>query len=574
VGNGFGLPTELHPIPAGRVVPVVRANRVAAYSVTDGDGEITSMPPEVIVRFYFPDPESPFESEGYLGPNAIATDALKFQKQHIRSLYRDNAIPPAILQGETDASAPSSDARERFNAEWIAQYHRRMGTDRGVPGWIPPGWKIIFAAMQSGAEITPLLDFFTREQLMNFGVPRSVLGEVVSGDRSSAETNQFVFDLHTVSPIARLIENALTLQLAREFGDDIIVEFEEFVSRDKDFMLKKQAQDLALKVRSINQVREDEELDPVPWGELPVGTLADEPYTGEERDDLFGLGDEPDAFGDPEPEPPEEDEEVEEPEVEEESERQRDAGTYTRAKGKLYERIFGRVMHQRLKKIIRRQEKVTLARFKGVTIPRQRILIDDFFNTDEWRQLFDELIMPVERSIFARAGQETMAAVGQGDKPFIFSTAVTSIIEEQGSLLATRTGETTKGRLERALMQGVEAGESIDQISKRLEKVFEGRRKNMRTVARTEVGRAFQGGQLEGARSSGVVEYKRWITSQDAAVRDSHAAMEGITIPLDNDFDVLGETADGPFDIRLSAGNLINCRCDLTFPRDVKQQGE
>jgi hypothetical protein len=77
-----------------------------------------------------------------------------------------------------------------------------------------------------------------------------------------------------------MISDMLTLQLAPDFSDDVIVKFQEFVAKDKDHLLKQEGQDLTLKVRSVNQVREDRNLSGVEWGELPVGTPGDVPYDG------------------------------------------------------------------------------------------------------------------------------------------------------------------------------------------------------------------------------------------------------------------------------------------------------
>jgi hypothetical protein len=82
-----------------------------------------------------------------------------------------------------------------------------------------------------------------------------------------------------------LISEALTLQLAEEFDESIFVEFEDFVSEDKEHTLKQEDQDLRLKVRTTQQVLRDRGADPedATWGEYPVGTLADTPYTGEDQ---------------------------------------------------------------------------------------------------------------------------------------------------------------------------------------------------------------------------------------------------------------------------------------------------
>ena len=301
VGDGLGLPAELHPIPPAQVRPLVLNNAVTSYELRDGNGRPTIVPADTVCRFFFPDPENMFGSEGYLGPEGVTADSLKFSGQHLRHHYQHNATPPSVLETGADATAFNDVEAKRFNHEWIKRNHARAGMGKGGPQILPLGYKLVQMAMQSGADITPLLEFWRDEQLMGFGTPRSVLGQVVSGDRSSAETNQYVFDRHAVLPIANLIADTLTLQVASDFDTMIFVTFEDFVSADKEFELKQEVADLTGKVRSVDQVREDRGLDTVPWGEQPVATIGEQPYDPE---GFFELPpDMPGALGD-EPEEP------------------------------------------------------------------------------------------------------------------------------------------------------------------------------------------------------------------------------------------------------------------------------
>ena len=233
VRTGLGKPQRLVPLYPHLVSPIVEGDVVTAYRVTDANGSVFGLSPEQVIRFRWVDPENLYGAEGYLAPNATATDTLKFAGEHLRQLYGNNAVPPAMVKAEAGAPMPDPATLKRWEREWVAKYHQRNGTQAGLPGWLPPGFDIIFTAMQTGADITPLLDYLDRLQLRNFGVPRSVLGEVVSGDRSSAETNQYVMDLHTVTPITMLIADVLTSQLAPDFDASLSVRFAQFVSSDK-----------------------------------------------------------------------------------------------------------------------------------------------------------------------------------------------------------------------------------------------------------------------------------------------------------------------------------------------------
>lgn len=270
VGTSLGVVSELHPIPPMMVEPELSQGVVTGYGVRDGSGHRHILRPDTVVRMYFPDPEAPWRSEGYLGPSGAFADSLKFASQHLRRHYQHDATPKLALEASEQATPFTREEKEAFATLWRGRYHAREGTAEGAPAILPTGYKVVPLPFQAGNQVVPLLEFWRDEQLMAFGVPRSVLGQVVSGDRSSAETNQFVFDLHTILPIAKLIEEALTLQLAPDFDASIFVEFEPFVADDKEFTLKREAHDLEHGVREINRVLEDRGDDPVEWGEKPT----------------------------------------------------------------------------------------------------------------------------------------------------------------------------------------------------------------------------------------------------------------------------------------------------------------
>lgn len=270
VGNGLGRPVELHPVPAGHVWPLVRQGVLQGYMVRDGDGKEDVLPPDVLIRFFFPDPENPWASEGYLGPTGIVADAHKFASEHLRWHYQKDATPKTALKPDEMATAPTQDQKEEFYDLWRQQFQSRGGDLAGIPPLLPIGWDLITIAMQTGADIRPLLEYWEDQMLMHYGVPKSILGKVVAGDRSAAEVNQFVFDLHTIFPIASMMADTLTDQLARDFSSGLFVEFAPFIAGDKQFQLQQEEFDLEHGVRNINEVRSDRNWNEVDWGEKPL----------------------------------------------------------------------------------------------------------------------------------------------------------------------------------------------------------------------------------------------------------------------------------------------------------------
>lgn len=63
--------------------------------------------------------------------------------------------------------------------------------------------------------------------------------------------------------------------------------------------------------------------------------------------------------------------------------------------------------------------------------------------------------------------------------------------------------------------------------------------------------------------------YKTWNTIMDGRERDSHAEVNGTTIPIDEPFELQGGYVMFPGDdsMGVSDSELVSCRCSLTFSR-------
>ena len=576
VRNRLRLPMMLQPMPPSKVSPQVEGGVISGYVVQDGKGNSTPLALDDVVRFWFPDPETMYSAEGYLAPNGTVADSQKFSGQHLRSHYQNDATPPIILQAGAEATDPTDAQLERFQAAWIRKYGNRAGSHRGVPAFLPNGWQAIFAAVASGADVTPLLEHWQSNQLMNFGVPASVLGRVISGDRSAAETNQFVMDLHTITPIAVMISDALTLQLAPDFDKQLWVEFDEFVSADKRFELEREAQDLTLKIKTVKQVLEQRGDDPEPatWGELPVGTLADTPYTGEERDFGGGFG----GFGggggestsdleEPDDDEPAPDDLPDAPRTR--SSREMAALHWSKPVSAVRilqrEKKFTPVFARALRGVFKKQHEATkknLSAYRARTLPSDSELL---FDPRGWGDLFDLATQAIRERAYLEAASESLNLLGILDE-FFFSDAVAQDLRLQGADMVKLVNQTTAARIRKelkaALAENKTEGETLKQLEKAIDEIFKGRRKNSATIARTEMHRSSQAGQLEAFRQA-QVPFKTWLDARDSNVRETHFQEGILPVPREGLFTLpSGHRCNYPGDSMLPAGESINCRCD------------
>ena len=135
--------------------------------------------------------------------------------------------------------------------------------------------------------------------------------------------------------------------------------------------------------------------------------------------------------------------------------------------------------------------------------------------------------------------------------------------------------ETLIDGLKETLTVGTGAGESLLDLRRRVQDVFDGywrgERPAAQRIARTEALASYNYGNIEGARQSGVVSKKKWISARDAKVRDDHIQAEidygtkDKAIDIDMAFIVGGVNMDRPGDPAGGAANVINCRCVASF---------
>lgn len=124
------------------------------------------------------------------------------------------------------------------------------------------------------------------------------------------------------------------------------------------------------------------------------------------------------------------------------------------------------------------------------------------------------------------------------------------------------------------ITDGVNAGESVDQIAARVDHVLDwsgsqnwpGRARN---IAQTETTRAYGAGTLaagmEQARVTGRQLGKRWDSEHDARVRPTHRAANGQVRDLNAPFDVGGIPMMMPGDPMAPADEVCGCRCRMAI---------
>lgn len=115
------------------------------------------------------------------------------------------------------------------------------------------------------------------------------------------------------------------------------------------------------------------------------------------------------------------------------------------------------------------------------------------------------------------------------------------------------------------LLQSIQKGESIPKLAKRLQTVTDMNKKAAIRNARTMVTSAENVGRLNSIKDlqkQGIPVMKKWISTMDSRTRDTHAALNGETIPENKKFD---NGLMYPGDYNGAPSEVMNCRCSLGY---------
>jgi len=150
-----------------------------------------------------------------------------------------------------------------------------------------------------------------------------------------------------------------------------------------------------------------------------------------------------------------------------------------------------------------------------------------------------------------------------------FSMASRLWIERHGAEAIGSIQATNLADVRSIILKGKEENLLMPQIGQKIRDFYDDRSlyKAMR-VARTEVSAAAGFGQREAAKQSGIVKIKRWVSSRDDRVRDSHQMMDGEERQLDEAY------SNGlmyPGDPSGDPSESIQCRCtEAYYSREPK----
>lgn len=504
--NGAGKPMAIWPLPPDWVIST--PTPAHRFFRVSFRAWQGEIPDTEILWMADPDPLNPYgRGSGMARALGDELETDEYAAKHTKSWFYNRARPDVVVSA--DGLRPED--TQRLEHDWLA---RNQGFWKAYKPYFLSK-KVDIQTLSQTFENMQLVDLRKYERdtiIQTYGVPPEILGIIENSNRATIEAADYLFAKWVVQPRLEFLRNVLQEFLVPEFDDRLILDYESPVSEDKEYNLKvAQAAPWSM---TVDEWRELQGREPLPDGQGQVYMLPFNLYSSRT---LVGGGQQQEPE---QPETPFQEEQLSE--------------------GK----------QQRVKQLSQDDVEKILA---AVAV----------------KHLYDQLL-PVYRGIVAAFGQDMLDTLVVGIDFDLLNPGVVYFLNNEAGEYIKGINETTLKTLRETLVEGVEAGESIPKLAKRISSVFEdakGRRTV--TIARTEVVRASNFGGWEGMKQGGTEE-KEWLATRDSRVRDAHLAMDGQIKPVEQPFVAPGgQTAMYPGDFGVASLD-INCRCTVAPVLDGK----
>jgi len=546
----MGLPDALWPIPPQWVQEIPSPGRPFFKILARGRGQTQTVPIESMLWIKDPNPLNPYlRGSGIAESLADELDTDEYAAIFIRSFFYNGAMPDALIALEGAGKPAIEELKQRFrdSHRGPSKAHQIHFTNS----------KMQVEKLGREFEDLPLVQLreFLRDMTHQaFGIPPEILGIIENSNRATIETAMFVYARGVLVPRLDRLRMEYQRTLVPKFDENLVIDYESPVPEDKQFSLdvmktapwafeRAEIREMA-GLKSHGDVDESYVM-PLNLFERPVSSpeIVDPPTEEEVEED--------------------EENEVEETVADDEFDSGGDDDVIL-DDGDLPGDEFERSTKATVVKTFEQDD------------------IDNVLAALNPERLTDPMVPLWERNL-EKWGTDRLEGLNVDSSfdmlnPLVVEHLRTFAVDH----LNTEVQGTTLRALRETLNEGVLEGESVRQLARRINLVFDDAslRRSI-TIARTEVNKSANFGTTQAQRISGVVSARQWIATPGDRTRETHIELDGQIRRLDAPFTVptTGETADHPGGFGI-ADEDINCRCttvaveneERTIPPEVTKQ--
>jgi len=571
------------------VTPILTGSRLTGYKYSTGTSQRDLSLEEVLHDRYI-DPAKPYWGKGKLTKIARWVDISSFSNEFLRRFFIQGATFGGFIETEEE-----SEERIKLIRAGLVNSHTGVANSHKL-GILPKGAKYAkTTANMAEIEMGATDDRYRDKILAAFGVPKNLLGLTQGENRATVEGTEYGYLKHTIKPIADDLVEFLNVHVAPllDPSGKTYFAYEDFIPRNMEHELRER--EIALNRQpymTVNEVRAEKGLPAVPGGDVVYGSPL-----------MVPLGTPPEALE--EPEDDEDDEDTPPPQ----KARQKAIPAHVRAavrrEGSLsaivdsistaatkiaatytdretldadaHKAFVGRVTPytERIEKSVRdfnnRQERQVLLDMASIT---KAVAKSDLWDVREEVQVMVDIVTPLLSGLVYEQVLAEWEAQGFGPNIPSGSELVRNVVERAARRLAKSYNNTTANLLKKTLNEGILAGDSMDQLKRRVQEVYAfSNEVRAKMVAQTESFYIANKANQIAYKASGVVKTMRWYTAEDERVCPFCGPQHGRVIGVTETFFKKGDSLTAIDETgKLSTINLkyrtidvpplhTNCRC-------------
>lgn len=267
VRDNFGLPVSIWSLPSQYMHIIPDAKKyIGGYKWIRGGVEV-AFAPEEIIHFKLPNPNDMYYG---MSPLQAAKDAYNVQSN--MSIYQNAVFSnDGRLAGafETD-QVLNDNTFERLKVQ--IENNFRGAKNAGKMPLLEAGLHYKEYALAPKE-----LDFlnsrrWTQEEIVNsYGQTLALYDKNTT--RANSETALYLWMAHTISPRQRIVEQKLNETFVNLYDPNLFVAFDECVPENVEFKLAERKTYIETGFMTINELRAEDGLEPVPWGDEPMNRM-------------------------------------------------------------------------------------------------------------------------------------------------------------------------------------------------------------------------------------------------------------------------------------------------------------
>ncbi len=492
---------------------------VFLYDYNHG-GQMKTFTGAEVLHFMYPNMANKYSGLGPIEAGRMGINLNEYMSQYQLSLLANRARPDGVLKTDQDIGKKE---RRRAGKEWMKQYG---GVDKaGRVAVLGKGLDYeVIALSPKDLAFVESKNMTIKDICVMFGVPLYKLGIVEDVNRANAEALEHSFQKDTIGP--RLYwRDAYFTKLVQLYDPRLIVKSDNVVPRDKDYILKERELNLKTGVWVINDVKKQIGEDEVSYGRLPYLPF-----------NLMQVGSAPS-------------EKPEKVYVDTKNIKQ-----WKEQYWKVYVRKTineERLMIAKLRLYFDEQMKIVLRNIRKYGKGYKTDVSFFLFAMSEWNDKLAKIMKPLVQASVLSGGESLIEDFGL-DVTFDITSPFVSDFFSMREMKIKHINRDTFDKLTKSLTEGIQDGETIKELSARVETVYsDAKGYRSRMIARTETNIANNFGHMESMRLAGI-ERKEWVTAGDEDVRFEHD-LNGDQGCIDFNSEFYGTNEQYPGE--------INCRC-------------